>query len=262
MDSRERLCRCYCHEQLDRPGIYVRDSYPQNDATYDRLKALINSSADLKYKWLPRWIKEDSLYSHYVEAHSEDFERQVTILHTPAGDLKSVYLQSLKGQPGLQKEYLLKTRRDAEKYLSLPINVPQCDVSGFFEADRKAAGRGIAEAQLGLNPAGFVAELFGSEVFAIMSASERDIIHQLCQRQLNITLSRLKFLIDSKVGPYFAMYGEEYIVPPLHGPADFYDFNVKYDKPVIDLIHQAGGRVHIHSHGSIKKISSSGYYNW
>ena len=44
------------------------------------------------------------------------------------------------------------------------------------------------------------------------------------------------------------------MVPPLHGPKDFYDFNVRYDKPIIELIHNAGGRIHIHCHGSIKKI--------
>ncbi len=50
------------------------------------------------------------------------------------------------------------------------------------------------------------------------------------------------------------MAGEEYLVPPLHGPTDFCDFNVRYDKPIIDLIHDAGGRVHIHCHGSVKRV--------
>ena len=43
-------------------------------------------------------------------------------------------------------------------------------------------------------------------------------------------------------------------MPPLHGPKDFYDFNVRYDRPILDLIHDAGGRVHIHCHGSIKRV--------
>jgi len=50
------------------------------------------------------------------------------------------------------------------------------------------------------------------------------------------------------------MLGQEYSVPPLHGPKDFSDFNTRYDKPIIDLIHDAGGRVHVHSHGSIKSM--------
>ena len=34
----------------------------------------------------------------------------------------------------------------------------------------------------------------------------------------------------------------------------FNDFNTRYDKPIIDLVHDAGGRMHIHSHGSIKAV--------
>ena len=29
---------------------------------------------------------------------------------------------------------------------------------------------------------------------------------------------------------------------------------MKYDKPIIDLVHEAGGYVHIHCHASIKKV--------
>ena len=43
-------------------------------------------------------------------------------------------------------------------------------------------------------------------------------------------------------------------MPPLHGPRDFDDFNVRYDKPILDLVHETGGRMHIHCHGSIKKV--------
>lgn len=50
------------------------------------------------------------------------------------------------------------------------------------------------------------------------------------------------------------MEGEEFITPPLHGPADFDDFNVRYDKPIVDLIHDAGGRMHVHCHGSIRRV--------
>jgi uroporphyrinogen-III decarboxylase len=50
------------------------------------------------------------------------------------------------------------------------------------------------------------------------------------------------------------MAGQEQIVPPLHGPADFRDFNVRYDQPVIDLVHDAGGHMHVHCHGRVKQV--------
>ena len=32
------------------------------------------------------------------------------------------------------------------------------------------------------------------------------------------------------------------------------EFNVKYDKPLFDLIHEGDGRVHVHCHGSVKTV--------
>ena len=87
-----------------------------------------------------------------------------------------------------------------------------------------------------------------------MLCLHRDIIHALCNKQMNLTLRVLSFLLEHKVGPYFSTLGEELIVPPLHGLQDFRDFNTRYDKPIADMIHEAGGRLHIHCHGRLKAV--------
>jgi hypothetical protein len=46
----------------------------------------------------------------------------------------------------------------------------------------------------------------------------------------------------------------ERLITTLHGPRDFADFNARYDRPIFDLVHDAGGRVHVHCHGSIAKV--------
>jgi len=257
VNSRERLGRCYSHEPLDRPGVYVRTGFPDADPTYDRLKAYLNAKTELKSSWYAPWPLDASLSETHTEPYSEDFERLVTILHTPAGDLRASRLVSLKGQPGLQEEHFLKTTEDAKVYLSAPVAPAECDVSGFFHADRQVGDRGIVQVSLGHNPGGAVAELFGSEQFAIMSALHRDVIHALCEHHMGIALDRAKFLLANGVGPYFGLAGEEYIVPPLHGPKDFEDFIVRYDKPILDVVHEAGGRVHVHCHGSIRRVFES-----
>ena len=77
------------------------------------------------------------------------------------GDLESTTLLSLKGEPGLHETFYLKSREDAEKYLSLPEPEIAGDVAGCFEADRALGDRGIVDVGLGMNPGGTVAELFG-----------------------------------------------------------------------------------------------------
>ena len=254
MDSRERLRRCYFHEAQDRPGVYVRTGFPAGDPTYDRVKACLNAHSDLKRGWNSGLVESPDPIDYRMEEHSEDWQRRVAVLHSPAGELRSSHLLSLKGLPGLHETHFLKSRADAQTYLSLPLPQLDGEASAFFAAVDAIGDRGIVEVSLGSNPAGFVAGLFGSEMLALMSVTDRDVLHALCERRMAVTMARLKYVLGLGVGPYFAMAGEEFLVPPLHGPKDFHDFNVRYDRPIIDLIHQAGGRVHIHCHGSIRKV--------
>ena len=252
MTRRERLRRCYFDEPLDRPAVYSRTGFPPDDPTYDRLKAYFATHTEIKRGWMGTQFESPPPMDVRTEPHSEDWERRIEVLHTPKGDLQRSFLVSLKGQPGMHETYFINNVEHAEKYLSLPMPTIGGEASSFNALDEEVGEAGIATVYLGHNPGGTAAGLCGSENFAILSALERDIIHALCRRESEVLMQRLKFLLTQKVGPYFSMLGEELIVPPLHGPKDFDDFNVRYDKPVVDLIHEAGGRVHIHCHGPIK----------
>jgi hypothetical protein len=254
MNRRERLERCYSHNQTDRPAVYSRTGFPGNDPTYDRLKAYLNAHTELKASWSGAELSPYPTESR-TEQYSEDFERRVTVLHTPRGDLRSSTLVSLKGKPGLAETYLLKTVEDAEKYLSLPLpEIGEVDVQSFRAARARMGDAGIVNVSLGGSPGGTVATLFGTRTFAKMSITNRDLLHELCARQMTIVMDRLEVLLGSGIGPFFSMSGEEFIVPPIHGPRDFADFIVKYEKPVFERVHDAGGYVHVHCHGSIKRV--------
>jgi len=252
LTSRERLRRAYFHEPMDRPGVYSRTGFPEDDDTYDDLKAYLTEHTELKAGWAVDMTPDP--VTHYTEPYSDTFERHVSVLHTPKGDLRATRLESLTGQAGLHETFFVKDRADAEKYLSLPLPELHADASAFFAADRRMGERGIVEVGISMNPAGTIAELCGSENFALMSITDRDILHALCAREMSIRLAMVNAALAEGVGPYFLTAGQEYLVPPLHGPADFWDFNVRYDKPIFDRIHDAGGRVHVHSHGSIAKV--------
>ena len=255
LSRRERLHRCYFNEQVDRPAVYTRVGYPRDCPTYTKMRAYMEANSELKGNWNSAAVQTTKPRTEgRTEPVSEDWERHIATLYTPKGELECASLLSLKGQPGLSESYFLKSREDAEKYLSLPMPELGGDVAGFFELDREMGDRGIVQCGAGSNAGGMVVRLFGSELFAIMSIMDRDLIHTLLERELQVILNRLKYVISRGVGPHFCMSGQEYISPPLHGPRDFGDFNVKYDKPVIDMIHDAGGRVHIHCHGSVKKV--------
>ena len=254
MTRRERLKRCYFNQDTDRPAVYSRTGFPGDDPTYVRLKAYLDTHTELKVGWSGAQFDSPDPIEVSVEPHTEDFQRRTEILHTPKGDLRRSFWESLKGQPGLHETFFVNSAEDAECFLSLPLPRLSGEASSFFAADAAIHEKGIVDINLGSNPGGFVAELCGSQNFAMMSVTDRDVIHNLCERQMMVVLQRARFLLDKRIGPFFSMSGEEYIVPPLHGPRDFGDFNTRYDKPIIDLIHDAGGRMHIHSHGRIKNV--------
>lgn len=254
MTSRERLHRCYFGLATDRPAVYSRTGFPADDPTYDRLKALLAEKTELKRGW--RAASEDVVEQSHtvVEPVSAEFERHVVTLETPGGPLRRSHVVSLTGQPGLDETYLIGDRADAERYLSLPMPRMIRDTTGFAKADREMGERGIVEVNFGFNPAGWAASLCGSEQFALLSIMDRDVVHALCERRTRILEETVKYVLAAGVGPYFSMLGEEYVVPPLHGPADFQEFNVAYDRRITALIHDGGGRIHIHSHGSMKRV--------
>lgn len=229
LSSRERLRRCFLHEELDRPGVFVRTGYPKDDSTYDPLRALVEEKTDLRLTWPLTDLIADPEIHITEEPHSDDFKRHIRRMNTP---------------------------EDAEAYLSLPMPEIGGDLDSFFQLDRGLGDRGVTVAGVGMNPAGFVAELFGSETFAVMSISDRDVVHALCERRMQVLLAAVGYALDHGVGPFFAVMGEEYVAPPLHGPKDFADFNVRHDKPILDRVHEAGGRVHVHCHGPLKSVPS------
>jgi hypothetical protein len=53
LTSRERLRRCFWHEELDRPAVYVRwgGMETNTDPTYAEMKRLVLEKTDLKIPW-------------------------------------------------------------------------------------------------------------------------------------------------------------------------------------------------------------------
>jgi Uroporphyrinogen decarboxylase (URO-D) len=256
LTSRERLDRCYRHLEVDRPGLFLRGITAEapDNPTYRPLRELVLEEADQKVFWSIDHLVAPLKTSRTVEPYSDDFERTITTLHTPAGDLRSSYLAGLKGQPGMPEEHFVKTVEDVETFLSLPKQDIGGEVSTFFEQVEKTGDRGIVEIHLGMNAGGYVAELLGSTAFALFSLHHREALHALARQRTEHLVRIVTFLRDTGVGPYFAILGQEYVAPPLHGPQDFHDFNTQYDRAIADPVHEADGRLHVHCHGPLKEV--------
>lgn len=225
LNSRERLHRLYFHEEMDRPAVIIRWWGFRDDPSSTELFRLMTEQAD----WVEPW-------------NASSLVRGPEIPWAP------------KSEDASGRHYLLQNAKDADRYLALPLPEISGDVSEYFRLRDRVGERGIVLAHLGNNPGGSIAECFGSEQFAMMSVLERDLLHRLMQRQQEVTLRLIQYLVDHGVGPFFSICGQEMITPPLHGRNDFFDFNVRYDRPIANRIHEAGGRLNVHCHGRLKAV--------
>ncbi|MBM4036995.1 MAG: hypothetical protein FJ290_00650 [Planctomycetes bacterium] len=255
--SRERLDAAYRCQPVDRVPVFVRgvsDARPPHES-YAPLRKLVCETCDLKWAWSASSVFAAPPTTQRVEPYDGDFDLVTTVMPTPRGELTHQRLVGRKGQPGMTRKHWLAGRDDALKYMSLPEPEAVGDAGGFFALRGEVGERGIVEAHLReMNPGGHVAELFGSEPFALLSIEDRSLIHELLEHVTQRTLRMIDWLLARGVGPYFAVSGQEYIAPPLHGPRDFWDFNVRYDKRLFGRVRDAGGLVHVHCHGSLKGL--------
>jgi len=254
MTSRERLDAAYRCQPTDRVPIFVRgvtDARPP-DPSYDSLRALVLDQCDLKWGWGSGQLLQRPPSSSHTVPYDEDFDLVAATITTPRGELVHERLVGRKGQPGMTRKHWLCDHDDALKYLSIPLPEPQGDVGGYFALLEQVGDRGIVEVSLpAMNPAGTVAELFGSETFAFLSLEDRGLLLELCEHETQRHLKVIDYLLARGVNQHFAMLGQEYVAPPLHGPRDFWDFNVAFDRRILGRIRDAGGLVHVHCHGGL-----------
>ena len=65
--------------------------------------------------------------------------------------------------------------------------------------------KSITVIEMGLNPAGTVVSLLGTEMFAIWSIENRGILYELMQKEQSRIINIIKKMLEMKLGPYYAM---------------------------------------------------------
>jgi len=268
MTSRERLMAAMRREKPDRVPIYIRGvgvtapNWRENlrHPSYLPLYEAVEEKCDWKHGWgggtgiFLSATDQVKSYSQTRPGKDEDFVIHERILETPKGTLKAASFSSTKGKPGMADEYYIKEREDAEKFLSIPYLPIKPDVSSFFTEDRRIGDRGIVPVSMGADPIYWIQQIMGSELLAIWSIEERELLTEMVEVMFQRCYDFVKYLVESGVGPVFESAGQELATPPLLSPKDFREFVVKYDKPLIDLVHEHDGLVHIHCHGNLDAV--------
>jgi len=257
LTSRERCERILRGQPVDRVPIRLWGVDPLETGTrpcWQFLPDLVNEfGLDVFFGWSPMpppcamEIRRDER-----ETADPAWYELVTTLRAPAGDLTRIDLVHRGGKPGYTRKHLIDSVEDAHRWLSIPEDpLPGLDPFAARVAqvgDRGLVMTGVGQAMYTVNDA------TGSELWGYWLYDERALLHAMIAKVHRGIIARVKHYLAAGIGPLFGWVGPELCIPPLASPADFDDLSTRYDKPVIDLIHDAGGLVWIHCHGDMHPV--------
>jgi len=262
MTRKQRLMAIFEGRAPDRSAVKVWGVSPGAQSlhpAYDAVRDLGVEKTDL-------FGGGGSAFNIYFGTHSRELSEQftrptaspdwndvVTIIHTPMGDLQGIHLQSTKKRPGYEKEYCLKEPGDIRKLLSLPYDAFPFDAEGFHKAEEQLGDAGVV--MFGLDhPAYALQRMTGSENFALWSIEHADLMTEAIEVFAERVRAHAKAALAAGIGGIFGYVGPELCIPPLVSPPAFERFCFDIDKPLMDLIHDAGGRVWMHCHGRMRRV--------
>lgn len=259
MTPRERLIKVFKCQEVDRMPVRLWGVDPMFPERQDwNLLYQLTEKYELEIirPWHPS--KEEQPVLPYQEKNEEKIlpEKEIkeitTTIYTPTGPLQSIFHAPLSGAPGYIVKHLIESPDDAKKWLSLPeAELP--DVDSYFEIERKTASRAML--MIGCDEAMYMVQrLMGSETFGYWLYDERELLKEMIDHAFIRIEKLVKHYLFHNLGDAYGWVGPELCIPPLASVKDFYEFVVKYDKRIIDLVHNAGKMTWIHCHGDMKPV--------
>ena len=262
MTRRERLTRIFEGKFPDRPAVKlwaVRPDQPMLHPAYEPVHRAAVATTDLVLSggsaFNLYWGRVSAKVCTHRQAptQSEEWVDVIEEVHTPEGVLRSVHRKSTVGKPGYQQEYMLKEPDDIKRLLAFPYEPYLFSADRYWDSEQAVGDRGITV--FGLDHAMYgLQRLIGSENFALWSLECRDLLVEAMSVFAERIRTHALRTFDAGVRPVFGWVGPELCIPPLMSPADFDAFVFDVDKPLVDLIHERGGRVWVHCHGKMGPV--------
>ncbi len=272
MTRRERLLNTIQGKPVDRPAVSFYeingfDENPTNDDPFNIFnhpswQPLIQLAAEKTDRIVMRGIAFDDRLPDPVDEIAEietlnknDSLYSIKKVKTSKGVLTTRTRRDKDVKTTWTEEHLLKNTQDLQEFLTVPqtaeFNLPDFDV--ILEEEKQLGDTGIIMLDTP-DPLCLAALLFDMSEFTIIAMTEQKLFHQLLERFHEQLLPRIEAAAKAVPGRLWRIYGPEFASTPYLPPKLFNEYVVKYDKPIVDIIHKYGGYARIHSHGNLKAI--------
>lgn len=259
LTSHDRIMRIFQNKEIDRPALKLwgasLDDFLLHPA-YGPVCELAAQVSDLfvgarsPFDIYCGRKQERQVQCEIKDTNVEIWKDKHVTFHTPKGDLHSVERISTIGEPSYILEYMVKEQSDFKKLLSMDYEPFPFQIDDYVQKQTSLGHRGVV--MFGVDNAGYAMQrLIGSENLAYFSIDCRDELDEV----MHVFSRRIREFVNSAIaagvsGP-FSWVGPEVFIPPLMSPRDFEDFVYRWDKPLCDDIHNAGGYVWVHCHGKV-----------
>ena len=180
-----------------------------------------------------------------VQTRTEERDGKTwSVIEGPHGDLYSRFQRT--EITGAHVEFFCKNSDDVHNLLALPYEPPTVDVTPFIERKDEIGELGIVGTGL-TNPGGIPARFLSPADYSIMWLDDRETFMEL----VRVAAERCYHWVEEccRQGvDCFRIIGGEFASTQL-GPEGFRETMLRFDKPMVEIMHEHGALAHYHNHG-------------
>lgn len=265
MTSKERLMAVLSGKMPDRVPIstyelcgYNSKSFENQEPSYQRLMDYIRANTDSLTMWNPPGTQRYANSAYIPEQDVREWDEANyhvtrTTLHTPGRDLTctSKYCDDIKTV--WQVEHLCKDTDDVDTLMALPYEPATYTHGDYDRVVSELGDHGIIMASLG-DPVLTAMEMMEFGEATIWALTEPEHFKMTLEELHRRNMQNLRNTLEACPVDLYRICGPEYVTPPYLPPSCFEEYVYPYLCEMVDLIHQYGRKVRIHSHGRISRV--------
>jgi len=222
--------------------------------SYVRLGDYVRQNADVFYRWsFPTGFAYSAAEVNFrIEEVLSEAGGQRLSVDTPRGLLFQVERTSPARRGRYPVKHWIEDVGDLERFLSIPTEICRPEVEDFLRKRNEMGEKTAMHVELD-DPV-CVAGYFNTQTWPLLCVEEEAKVTAVVEVMFERIYGLVEYLLEAGVGPVFHFSGPEYSIPPLLPPRYFEKFVVRYDKPLVELIHRHGCLTIIHCHGRVSRF--------
>lgn len=271
MNSRERLLTVFNGGIPDRVPVsclymvgWRKDDWHNRKESYSGLMDFIREKADCIYhiyygELVNGFTGKNRLLtaSEEVVEEAEKFEKDGDTyenlkLATPGGILDMSIRYNDRVNTVWDTEFFIKDTDDVEKIISTDYK-PIKPNPGLKKAYGEVGDKGVVMIDI-FTPFGLASQLMEFQDFLMMAALEPELMGRLLDCLFDRVWDLTANVLENYDCDIIRLLGEESACPPFLPPSLYREYNVSYDRMLIDLIHKHKKLARIHCHGRIRNV--------